>query len=100
MRLRDLIWPWGALAELRGVVAAQRHGIALRDDELQKLYEDAKQAHRDLNEARLRLCNAQIEMNRLSSIVARGYFRNPANGNLGRKGQVFPPKAPKVPRGN
>jgi len=91
MTLRDLVNPWAALELTRQNLADRdweigRSRRALRD----KTYNAAT----DEKAYALKLYNLQAEIERLKAIIASGHHRNPETGRLGRKGELFPQRAP------
>ena len=65
MTVWDIINPWGALRRER---AQNQHALD------------------ECREAEHRLAN---RVQKLQAVVAKGHFRNPATGRLGRRGEIF-----------
>lgn len=89
MRIADILWPWGALTEARLVIKLQRAQIDKQASNIRTLSEEVDDASRTRDECKLRLINAEIEINRLRRVIGVGHFRNPETGRLGPKGQTF-----------
>lgn len=68
MTLREIFWPWGVIARMRGELAkAEETFLAVND------------AYR---ETRLRLMNAETEIARLRSELSGAHRRDPKTGRI------------------
>ena len=86
MNIKDVLNPWGQLADARKELIKvyednRRIGNELLDSLAQR---DTDRKEYDLGR---RLLRAEIE--RLEGLVKNGHFRNPKTGRLGRKGERF-----------
>lgn len=78
-----MIWnPWKAAREAQQEIARLRNLLAERDEE-------NNQRHREIAEVRLRVKMAEAALDIQRAELAKGHFRNPATGRLGRKGERF-----------
>lgn len=78
-----MIWnPWKALSAAQQEVTRLRGVIAERD-------EAEAQLESKSSEMQLRVKIAETTISNLLKEIARGHFRNPKTGRLGRKGERF-----------
>lgn len=82
-----MIWnPWKAAKQAEQEVTRLRDIIAERDEELTQ-EQHRRQTDRKEFDLRQRILKAEID--RLTSLLKDGHFRNPKTGRLGRKGERF-----------
>ncbi len=69
--MKRFFWPWSEIAELREIAERQRS----------RLFNYST----SLSETKLRLANAEIEIDRLRGLLAKATFRDPVTGRFVRK---------------
>lgn len=78
----DFINPWGALRKARTEI--------LHLTQLATYATDAKiKAEGEANNMSARSLAKTLEIGKLKKLIAKGHFRNPATGRLGKRGETF-----------
>ena len=96
MSLSDFINPWGALRRERQIIADLiDDGIRWRG-ELREAQERTILLEKKLSSALDRADSLSLtalarsnELQRAQKLLARGHFRNPKNGRIGKRGETF-----------
>lgn len=96
MSLSDFINPWGALRRARVAIADLRIEAVSAHGELREAQERVALLEQKLSGTLDRADNLSLtalgrshEIQRLKAIIARGHFRNPETGRIGKRGETF-----------
>lgn len=85
-----MIWnPWKALRAAEQEIARLREIVASDDARLDKILNERDEVRSAEREVRLRATLAETRIKQLEAELAKGHFRNPKTGRLGRKGERF-----------
>ncbi len=96
MSLSDFINPWGALRRARVAIADLRIEAVSAHGELREAQERVALLEKKLSAALDRADSLSLtalarsnENQRLNKLIARGHFRNPKTGRIGKRGETF-----------
>lgn len=85
-----MIWnPWKALRAAEQEILRLKNLLALDNDRIDGLQRERDEVRTAERECRLRATLAETRIKQLEAELAKGHFRNPKTGRLGRKGERF-----------
>lgn len=73
--MKNIFFPWKRISELEQDLAAER--------------EKVEALQRELDLQKVNKAKSVLIISNLRATIAKGHYRNPETGRLGRKGQLF-----------